>query len=391
MAGINEPLNRKLRMALIGGGGDAFIGRVHWFAATLDHRAELVAGCLSSRPDKAKLAAPEFGIDSDRAYTSYQELLDGEHDLPDGQRADFVSIATPNFTHFEIAMAALRAGFHVMCDKPMTIEIDQAKQLVECVRKTGRVFVLTHNYTGYPMVRQAAEMIRSGELGTIQAIRANYIQGWLRGVDPNVEPSRGAWKSDPAKAGSGTLGDLATHAYNLARFMTVFEPLDVSCQLRTFAPDRVVDDYGHAQVRLSGDALAMITFSQVTHGRLNDLSIEIDGTKGSLQWRQEQPNEMIVRRYGKPVEIYERHPGAPYTNEFARGASRIPGGHPEAFIEAFANVYRDGFDDMVAHATDQAFGAAETSYPNVVDGEEGVRFIHACLSSHESGGDWMSI
>ena len=391
MNSSNPPLNRKLRMALIGGGGNAFIGRVHATAATLDNRAELVAGALSSDPEKARAAAPEFGISNERAYGSYAELIDVESRLPVDQRVDFISIATPNDTHFGIAEAAIKAGFNVVCDKPMTTAPADAEELVRLVETTSAVFVLTHNYTGYPMVRQAREMVRAGELGEIHAIRVNYIQGWLQGLEPGKTPHRGAWKADPAKAGpSGALGDIGTHSFNLVRYVTGLAPAEVSSKLMTYAPGRQLDDYGHVLIRFTNDALGMIMVSQITHGRLNDLSIEIDGMEASLVWRQEEPNQLVVRRFGEPTQTYERNPVAGYTSELGRAACRLPAGHPEAFFEAFANLYRAGFDDIVARSTGCAYGGTETLYPNVYDGREGALFIEQCVASSRENGAWKN-
>jgi len=378
-------------MALIGGGG-GFIGRVHATAATLDNRAELMAGALSSDPVKARAVAADFGIADDRAYGSAEELLDVESKRHADDRVDFVSIATPNDTHYPIAKAALEAGFHVVCDKPMTTSLADAESLAEIVKQTGAVFVLTHNYTGYPMIRQAREMIQQGELGELYAFRANYIQGWLQGLEAGKVPTRGEWKSDPEKTGpAGALGDIGTHAFQLARYTTGLRPVEVSSTLQTFVPQRPLDDYGHALVKFSGGALGMITVSQVTHGRLNDFTLEIDGSKGSLVWRQEAPNQLIIRRFGQPTQTYERNPNAAYTNESGRTACRLPGGHPEAFFEAFANVYRAGFDAMIAGDDNPSHDACSTVYPNVNDGVEGVFFIEQCVASSRERGAWKRL
>jgi len=387
---INDQLGRKLRMALIGGGGNGFIGRVHARSAQLDHRAVLVAGALSSEPQRARMAGAAFGIESERAYGSYSELLECESSLPDDQRIDFVSIATPNDTHFEIARAALRAGVDVVCDKPLTTRVDEADQLAELVGQSGRVLALTHNYSGYPLVRQARSMIQAGELGELQAVRVNYIQGFLCGLLPGTVPPRGVWKSDPQRAGSGSLGDIGTHAFQLACYVTDACPTSVSSTLRTFHEERPLEDYGHVLVRW-GDKLGCITFSQITHGRLNDLTLEIDGRDGSLLWRQEEPNQLFVRRFGQPTQIYERNPNASYTTEPGRQACRLPAGHPEAFLEAFANVYRGAFDDMVALRLGQAIEAKGDNYPNVHDGVRGVKFVQACQASHAADGAWVEL
>lgn len=389
---INPPLNRKLRMGLVGGGQGSFIGRVHATAAILDNRAELVAGALSSNPERAKASAPDYGIADNRAYGSYQELLETESKLPADKRIDFISIATPNHTHFEIAAAAIDAGVNVICDKPMTFDLAQAEQLIDMVEKSDVVFALTHNYTGYPLVRQAREMILGGEFGKIQAIRTCYIQGWLRSRLENEDQKQAAWRTDPSRSGAaGCFGDIATHAYNLARFMTGEIPAEISCQLRVFEPGRALDDYGTAMIKMENGGLATITASQISHGRENDLSIEIDGTLGSLVWRQENPNEMIVRKNGEPHKIYTRDPNAPYINSAGSAACRLPSGHPEAFFEAFANVYRAAYDDMCRRAAGEPIDKANTVYPNVYDGVDGMHFIHQCVNSSNNGGQWLPL
>lgn len=389
---VNGTLGRKLRMGLVGGGQGAFIGRVHNIAAILDNRAELVAGALSSNPEKAKASAPFYDIPAERAYGSYQEMLEQEARRPEGDRIDFVTVATPNHTHFEIAKAAVEKGFNVVCDKPMTFDLKQAEELQKLVESSGVVFALTHNYTGYPLVRQAREMILAGELGEIQAIRSNYIQGWLRSRLESDENKQAAWRTDPSKSGAaGAFGDIGTHAYNLARYMTGLLPEEVSCNLKVFAPGRQLDDYGHAVVRFENGGLGTVTASQISHGRENDLFIEIDGTQGALSWRQEEPNQMLVRRNGEPWHIYTRNPNAPYMTELAAASCRIPAGHPEAFFEAFANVYRYSYDSMIRRAAGESFETRETVYPNVYDGVEGMYFIQQCVASSQENGAWLPL
>ena len=388
---INPPLNRKLRMALIGGGGSGFIGRVHALAATLDNDAELVAGALSSDPDRSRRAASQFGIAPDRAYGSYTELIETERQRPESQRVDFLSIATPNHTHFEIARSAIDAGLNVVCDKPMTNDPDQAIELARMVQRSGVVFVVMHAYTGYPMVRQARQMILGGELGEIHAVRINYIQGGLMGIEPGKPVARGAWKADPAKVGpSGAMADIGTHAFNLLRFATGLVPQSISCHLAHFHPARPLDDYGHALLRCTSGALGMITVSQISHGRLNDLTLEVDGAKGSLAWRQEAPDQLVLRRFGRPVTVFERNRRCEELDSAVRIACRLPGGHPEGFLEAFANVYRDSFRDMANRAAGITRQAGDTWYANVYDGVEGVRFVHRCVASSRTEGLWQS-
>ena len=388
----NGSLNRKLRMALVGGGQGSFIGRVHATAAVLDNRAELVAGALSSNPERAKASAPAYDISPDRAYGSVSELIEKELALPEDQRIDFVSVATPNHTHFEIAQAAVEAGFNVICDKPMTFDLAQAEELVRVVENSGVVFAVSHNYTGYPLVRQARQMIQSGELGEIQAIRSNYIQGWLRTALESEDQKQAAWRTDPKRSGAaGAFGDIATHAYNLGRYMTGLIPSEVSCNLKIFVEGRALDDYGHAVIRYENGALGTVTASQISHGRENDLFIEVDGTEGALSWRQEEPNVMIVRKNGSPHAMYTRDPNAPFMNESGAGACRLPSGHPEAFFEAFANVYRSAYDAMIERSEGKAPEERDTVYPNVYDGAEGMYFIQQCVASSGENGAWLPL
>ncbi len=388
--GINAPLDRKLRMALTGGGRGAFIGRVHATAAVLDLQAELVAGALSSNPEVAKQSAPEYGIPAERAYSSYTEMLEKEQSLPADQRIDFVTVATPNHTHFEIAKAAAQAGFNVVCDKPLTFDLGQAEQLAKIVEETGVVFAVTHNYTGYPLIRMAREMVLSGELGEINAVRSCYIQGWLRTKLEDTDLKQAGWRTDPAKSGAaGCFGDIGTHAFNLQRYICGLLPEQICCQLKTFVEGRKLDDYGTSIIRYENGALGTVTASQISHGRENDLVVEVDGTKASLLWRQENPNEMIIRRNGQPHAIYTRDPNAPFINESGREAARLPSGHPEAFFEAFANVYRSAFENMVKRAQGQAFETKNTIYPNVYDGVEGMYFIQQSVASSHEGGTWL--
>jgi predicted dehydrogenase len=308
----NGPLGRKLRMGIVGGGQGSFIGRVHVTAAVLDNRAALVAGAFSSDAARSKASAADYDVVPGRAYGSFQEMFDRERALPAGERIDFVSIATPNHMHFPVAKAAVEAGFHVVCDKPLTLTLAEAEELAKLVAASSVVFAVSHNYTGYPLVRQAREMIRGGELGEIQAIRAEYIQGWLRTRLESEGQKQAAWRTDPARSGAaGCFGDIGTHAYNLGRSMTGLLPEKISAHLKIFVPGRPLDDYGTAVIRYENGALGTVTASQISHGRENDLRIQIDGTLGSLEWRQEEPNAMVVRHNGRPHQIYTRDPNAP--------------------------------------------------------------------------------
>lgn len=388
---INAPLNRKLRMALVGGGQGAFIGAVHMRAAILDNRATLVAGALSSDPARAKASAADYDIAPDRAYGSYQELIVSELKRPASDRIDFVSITTPNHTHFEIAKAAAEAGFNVMCDKPLTFNLEQAEELAKIVQKTGVVFAVTHNYTGYPLVRQARAMVMAGELGDINAIRATYVQGWLRTRLENENQKQASWRTDPKRSGAaGCFGDIGTHAYNLGRFISGLLPDQICCNLKTFVTGRSLDDYGTAIIRYQNGALGTVTASQISHGRENDIWIEVDGTKASLEWHQEEPNKMLVRRNGQPHQLYTRA-GGDYILPVAASSTRLPSGHPEAFFEAFANIYSAAYEDMVKGAAGQKHQTADSLYPNVADGVDGMNFITQCVASSKENGVWKPL
>lgn len=389
--GINAPLNRKLRMGLIGGGQGAFIGKVHSIAAILDNRAQLVAGALSSDPSKAKASAPDYDIKPERAYASYQEMAAAEAKLAAAERIDFVSIATPNHTHFDIAKTFAEAGFNVVCDKPMTFDLTQAEELAKVVQKTGIVFAVSHNYTGYPLVRQARDMAKSGDLGEINAIRAFYVQGWLRTRLEQGGQKQASWRTDPKKSGAaGCFGDIGTHAYNLGRFITGLLPDQICCTLKTFESGRALDDYGTAIVKYQNGALGTVTASQISHGRENDLWIEVDGTKAALEWHQEEPNKMWFKVNGQPHKLYTRA-GGPYLGDIAGRSTRLPSGHPEAFLEAFANIYTAAYDDMAARATGQRVDTSKSLYPNVADGVDGMNFITQCVASSRDGSAWRPL
>jgi predicted dehydrogenase len=388
---INPPLGRKLRMGLVGGGG-GFIGRVHALAAALDNRAVLVAGALSSDAAKARTLAPDFDIPPPRAYGSFQEMVQTELALPPEERIDFVSIATPNHTHFEIARAFVEAGFNVLCDKPMTFNLEQAEELARIVERAGVVFAVTHNYTGYPLVRQARDMVRAGELGEINAVRVCYLQGSLHRQRTPEQQKRFAWKTDPARAGmSGCFGDIGIHAYNLLRFITGLVAEEVSCTLRVFHPEGRLDDYGTAVIRFRNGAIGTLTASRVSHGRENDLWIEIDGTKESLEWHQEEPNWLWLRINGQPHRLLTSAASAPYLTATAQRSCRLPGGHPEGFLEAFANIYTAAYEDIIARALGRNREAASALYPTVADGVDGINFVTRCVASSRGGGAWVSL
>lgn len=388
----NGTLNRKLRLGLVGGGRGAFIGRVHATGAVMDNRAALVAGALSADPVKAKESAPDYDIAENRAYGSYQEMMETESALPTDQRIDLVAVTTPNHTHFDIAKLAVRAGFDVVCDKPMTFNLAEAHELATLVDNSNVIFGLTHTYTGYPIVRQIRDMVLGGDIGDVNAIRTCYTQGWLRNRIELEDQKQAAWRMDPTKSGAaGCFGDIGVHAFNLARYTTGVLPQSLSCQLRSYESGRQLDDYGTAIIKMDNDALCTLSASQISHGRENDISIEIDGTKGSILWEQGDPNRMELRCNGQPLKVYTRDPNSPHTSPTAAASCRLPSGHPEGWLEAFGNIYGGVYEAIVQRAEGKKIDRLNTIYPNVHDGVEGMMFIEQCVASSKEDGAWLPV
>ncbi|HMP76461.1 MAG TPA: Gfo/Idh/MocA family oxidoreductase [Kiritimatiellia bacterium] len=380
-------MKRKLRMGMVGGGRDAFIGAVHRMAANLDGQVELVAGCFSSDAAKSKASGEDLFLDPKRVYTSYEDMAAKEAALPAEARIDFVSIVTPNHLHAPVATAFLRKGFHVVCDKPMTTTLAEAVALREEVRKSGKVFALTHNYTGYPMVKQAREFVRSGAIGDILKVVAEYPQGWLLDAIEQEGQKQAAWRTDPARAGASCcIGDIGTHAENLGRYITGLE-IDALCaHFTTFIPGRQLEDDGNLLVKYKGGAVGILYASQISTGEENNLAIRIYGTKGFLAWQQEHPNELKFQPKGEPARILRRGNG--YVGDAAKKFTRLPAGHPEAFIEAFANIYLEA----VAHIRDAIDGKNGGAYdhPTVDDGVYGMAFIESAVASAASDSKWTA-
>ncbi|MEO1860602.1 MAG: Gfo/Idh/MocA family oxidoreductase [Verrucomicrobiales bacterium] len=380
-------MNRKLRMGMVGGGRGAFIGAVHRMAANLDGKIELVAGAFSSSPEKSKLSGEDFFLDPDRVYGSYQEMAEKESARED--KIDFVSIVVQNHLHFDVAKTFLEAGFNVICDKPMTRTLDEARALRDIVNETGQVFCLTHNYTGYPMVKEARRVVNDGELGRILKIVAEYPQGYAVGdVEGEGQGQISNWRSDPAIAGSSNcMGDIGTHAHNLVRYITGLEVEEICSELTAFIPGRELDDDGNNLIRFEGGAKGIIYASQISNGDENALNIRVYGTKASLEWHQEDPNELIVKYANAPRKIYRR--GNDYLGESAANNSRTPFAHPEGFIEAFANVYL-GAAQAIADKID-GNDAPEGGYdfPDATDGVAGLAFIETAVKSSAGEEKWV--
>lgn len=383
----SETSRRKLRYAMVGGGRDAFIGAVHRHAIALDGQVELVAGALSSTAAKARASGRDLFLADDRNHGDWRALLDDELKRPTEERIDFVSIVTPNHVHHPVAQAFVDAGFHVVCDKPLVHTRQQADALVAAVTRQGTVFGVTYNYTGYPMVRQAREMVRSGQLGQIRKVVVEYNQGWLATRLEGEGNKQAAWRSDPARSGAaGAIGDIGSHAENLVATVTGLEIESLCADLSSLVPGRPLDDDGSLLLRFGGGARGVLIASQINTGLENDLRLRVSGTLGTLVWRQEQPSELVHLPHDGPKRVLTR--GSPWLCEAAQRASRLPSGHPEGFIEAFANVYGGVAADIRARLAGQAADPLATDYPRVEDGARGVRFIERTVASAASELKW---
>lgn len=379
--------HRRIRLGMVGGGQGAFIGSVHRIAARIDDQFELVAGALASDPVRARASAKELGIADDRAYGSFEEMAKAEAARADGIEA--VSIVTPNHMHSPVAKAFLEAGIHVICDKPLTTTVAEAEELVALVGKSGKVFVVTHNYTGYPMVRQARAMVANGDLGEIRLVHAEYLQDWLTEQLEASGHKQAAWRTDPTRSGAGgCIGDIGTHAYNLACFVTGLELDELFAQLSTFVQGRRLDDDVQILLKWKGGAKGMLWASQVAVGNENDLSLRVYGSKGGLEWTQENPNQLWFTPYGRPKQLLTRG-GAGALVEAGR-VTRIPSGHPEGYLEGFATIYAEAARAIRAAETGRNQDPA-VIFPTVEDGLAGVKFIDAAVRSSASNGAWVRI
>jgi len=384
-------MNRKLRYAMVGGGRDAFIGAVHRHAMALDGHYEFVAGALSATPEKALASGRDLGLADARNHGHWQALLDDELRRPADERIDVVSIVTPNHVHYEVARAFVDAGFHVVCDKPLVHTGEQADDLVARVRAQRTLFAVTYNYTGYPMVRQAREMVRSGAIGTVRKVIVEYHQGWLATQLEAGANKQADWRTDPARSGiAGAIGDIGSHAENLACTVTGLEIDSLCADLTTFVPGRRLDDDGNLLLRFGNGARGVLIASQIETGNENDIRLRVFGERGMLDWRQEDPNHLVHAPIDGPRMILTRN--SPWLSEAAKRACRLPAGHPEAFIEAFANLYVGVAADLQARLADGVpASAAEADYPRIEDGARGVRFIERTVASAASAEKWTSM
>lgn len=375
-----------IRLGMVGGGSGAFIGGVHRIASRLDGHYQLVAGALSATPEKATASGAELGLDPARTYSDFAEMAKREARLKDGIEA--VSVVTPNHLHFAAAREFLKRGIHVICDKPLTSTMADAKKLLAAAEKSDALFILTHNYTGYPMVRQARAMIAAGDLGDIRVVQVEYPQDWLAEA-PAPDNKQAAWRTDPAKSGmGGATGDIGTHAYNLLRFVTGLETESLAADLHSFVPGRTLDDNAHVLLRFKGGARGMLWCSQVATGHENGLKLRVHGSKGGLEWFQENPNLLWFTPLGESTRRMTRNgPGA---GDAANRVSRIPAGHPEGFLEGFANIYSEAAEAIRAVRTGQPVPDA-VMFPTIGDGMEGMAFIDACVRSAKRNAAWVSL
>jgi predicted dehydrogenase len=380
-------MKRKLRFGMIGGGRGAFIGAVHRLAAIMDGQAELVAGAFSSDPARSQASGADLLLDPARVYGSYAEMAQAEVRRPADARLDFVVIVTPNDQHFPPAQLFLAAGFNVILDKPVTFNLREARRLRDLVRKSKKVFVLTHNYTGNVMVKQARQLVRRGELGPIRKIVVEYPQGWLSTRLERTGQKQAGWRTDPRRSGAaGCIGDVGTHAENLARYVTGLRIESLCSDLTSFVPGRRLDDDANVLLRFAGGAKGVLHASQICIGDENDLNLRVYGTKASLEWHQEHPNELIVKYPDQPRRIFRR--GNPYVCAEAQRFTRIPGGHPEGYLEAFGNIYREAFRSIAAEVQGRPL-PKEPDFPTIDDGVTGMAFIETVVKSSRLGAKWV--
>ncbi|MFO7918514.1 MAG: Gfo/Idh/MocA family oxidoreductase [Anaerolineae bacterium] len=382
---------RKLHMGMVGGGRGAFIGDVHRRAARLEGDVELVAGCFSSTPEKSKASGRDLYVPEDRVYGTWEEMVEGELALPEEERIDFVSVVTPNHLHYPISKAFVEAGFNVVCDKPLVHTVEEALDLVQAVQENDVLFAVTYNYTGYPMVKQARHLVQSGELGELRKVIVEYPQGWLaERIETDEGEKQAVWRTDPERSGvSGCIGDIGSHAENLVSYVTGLEMEALCADLTTFVPGRELDDDGNILLRFKEGAKGILTASQVCPGQENALSIRVWGSKAGLAWYQEDPNYLYVQSNEAPEKVYKR--GNDYLCEAAVAATRLPAGHPEAFIEAFANIYKNYADALRCRLLGVEPSEVMLDFPTVEDGAQGVHFIHKAVESDATEVKWTPI
>jgi predicted dehydrogenase len=383
-------MREKIRMGMVGGGIGAFIGAVHRMAAALDGEIDLVCGAFSSDPERSIRSGQELGIAEARCYGTFQEMIKKEAKMPEHKRMQLVSIVTPNHMHFAPAKMALTYGFDVICDKPLAFNLKEAYELAALVEKTGHIFALTHNYTGYPMVKQARMMIKNGELGNIRKVVAAYPQGWLSTPLEQSGQKQAAWRTDPKRSGvAGAMGDIGSHAENLTEYITGLKITEVCADISTLVPNRLLDDDGNVLIRFENGARGILYASQISAGEENNLSIKVYGEKGGLEWSQMEPNTLIARWLDKPTQLLRTGVGDQYPETKAH--FRVPAGHPEGYLEAFANIYRNVALCIRARNTGSELDPVYRDFPSVHDGVRGMEFIDKVIKSGKSSKKWNAL
>ncbi len=385
-------MDRKLRMGMVGGGKDAFIGAIHRLAANMDGLIELVCGALSIKPEIARESGQSLFLEEDRIYLNFEEMINKESQLPAGKRMDFVTIVTPNFAHFAPAMMALEHGFHVVIEKPIAFSLDEAKQLQQKVSETGLTLCLTHTYSGYPMVKQARQMVAGGFFGKIRKVWVEYPQGWLSKLSEREGNAQAAWRTDPTKSGkSGCMGDIGTHAAHLAEYISGLKVTHLCADLNVMVEGRALDDDGNVLLKFDNGAAGVLMASQVAAGEENALKIRVYGEKGGLEWVQHEPNTLLVKWLDQPTQILRA--GSNYTNSlspYATNNCRTPGGHPEGYLEAFANIYRNFAITLSAKLDGTPPPKEALDFPGVADGIRGMAFIDTVVASGKSAQKWTA-
>lgn len=375
---------------MVGGGVGAFIGAVHRLAANLDGQIELVCGAFSSDPEKSKMTGEELFLDPARVYGSYKEMIETEATLPQDERMDFVSIVTPNHVHAGPAMLALEHGFSVMIDKPLCFNMDEARQIEQKVKETGLLLGLTHTYTGYPMVKEARQIVKSGKLGKVRKVMMEYPQGWLSEKLEDTDQKQAAWRTDPTRSGkSGAYGDIGTHAANMGEYVSGLKITKVQSQLTKVVPGRLLDDDANALIEFEGGIPGVLSVSQVSAGEENAIKVRVYGEKGGVVWTQRDPNTLLVTWNDKPDEVYRT--GTGYVSETAQANSRTPAGHPEGYLEAFANIYRNFVMHLRSKSAGETHNLEIFDYPGIDDGVHGMRLVDAMVESTEKGNTWITV
>ena len=373
-------MNRKLRMGMVGGGSDAFIGAIHRLAAFMDNQIELVCGCFSINPEVSVSSGKSYFLPEDRVYKTYIEMFEHELTLPEGDRMDFVTIVTPNFAHFEPAMMALENGFNVVIDKPITFTLDEAKMLKAKIQQTGLTLALTHTYSGYPAVKEARERVRRGDFGKIRKIFVEYPQGWLSSKLEDTGNAQASWRTDPKRSGkAGCMGDIGTHAHHLAEYVTGLKTTEICAELNVFVPGRLLDDDGAAFLRFDNGAKGVLVATQIAAGEENNIRLRVYGDKGGLEWHQHEPNTLLLKWSDRPAEVVRVGNG--YMSGIAAHNTRTPGGHPEGYLEAFANIYRNFSLTVRAKLNGETPKAEWLDFPTVEDGIRGMQFIDTVVEA----------